>query len=120
MFKKFLIYLLLFNFLNTILFTAETPSDIAKKGTILLTDEINSVVEFVMQDCLDIEDSTPEDEDDDNPDPLKTVKLFENNVALDFSLVILQGYLKEPNYLPFKDSFKDYFSALVAPPPKLA
>lgn len=71
-FKKFIILLILLNYLNTSVFLPETePLYLYNSDDIEIQDEINTLVEFVIDICMDTPDETPEDEDDDIPDNIK-------------------------------------------------
>jgi hypothetical protein len=73
--KKLFIYFLLLTMINSTFFVGENQDDKPFDGIEEVNEEeYNSVVEFVMEGCMDIPDETPEDEDDDIPDSFKPSK----------------------------------------------
>jgi hypothetical protein len=76
MIYKLATYILLFNFVNTMFFhelymlapRKTSPYDLQVRET----DEINSLVEFIIEFCLGIPGDTPEEDFDDNPDHIST------------------------------------------------
>lgn len=84
--------------------------------------EINSIVEYVVEECLDIKDDTPEDEDDDWEDPFKTEKaskcaapelMFEYGLSLSCRDMIVYSPLVNP-------TFNKIFLEIKSPPPRQA
>jgi hypothetical protein len=120
MYKQIISILLLLNFLNTVLFSVESVDSTPKDGIQDTVEEINSVVEFVVEDCMDIADATPEDEDDDINDPFKVEKVVTDYNLDNFSFD-LNTYT---NNISYKDYFhlKGYSCALdiLSPPPRIS
>jgi hypothetical protein len=120
MFQKFVLYILLFNFLNTFLFTAETVDTNPKDNKEEVTEELNSIVEYVVEDCMEMGDEIPEDEDDDLQDPYKIEKCLDNYYITEDFFQIPDNTMK-PVY-GRKPSSRSCSRALeiLSPPPKLA
>ncbi len=76
MIKKLTIYFLLFNFINTVLFYNNEEGNNCLATTSVSADagEINSLIEYLLEDFFNLHDNTPEDEDDDWSDPFKAPK----------------------------------------------
>lgn len=99
MFKKILLYFLLINFINTVLFY-NNEGDIyaisVKPLAHFHKGEINSLFEFFLEECFNVEDTSPEDEDDDWLDPFKTeikdVFYAHEFYLVPFSLNALRGF----------------------------
>lgn len=110
--KKLLIYCLLLTMINSTFFVGENHNNNSNQ------EEYNSVIEFVMEGCLDIPDETPEDEDDDIPDTFKPQ--MDN-----YSIVIFECkhlFYSKGSPLTSFDIFTAYscFLDKNSPPPKLA
>jgi hypothetical protein len=120
MYKQIITILLLFNFLNTVLFSVETVDATPYDGIQDTVEEINSVVEFVVQDCMDIPDETPEDEDDDCTDFFKVEKVVTDYDLSNFTFT-LNSFT---NFISYKSYFhlKGYSCALdiLSPPPRIS
>jgi hypothetical protein len=77
---KIATYFLLLNFVNTMFFHElsmlaphkTSPYDLQARET----DEINTLVEFVLEYCLDLPGDTPEEDFDDNPDHISTCNYY--------------------------------------------
>jgi hypothetical protein len=73
---KIATYILLLNFVNTMFFHElsmlaphrTSPYDLQARET----DEVNTLVEFILEYCLGIPGDTPEEDFDDNPDHIFT------------------------------------------------
>jgi len=64
MFKKLAAFLLLLSHINSSMLLPQADElDVYANGQ--QTDDINTIVEYIQQEVLDIPDETPEDEDDD-------------------------------------------------------
>jgi hypothetical protein len=124
MFKRLLTYFLLFNFLNTVFFCNNEPEDynLFSEREEIQEGEINSLVEYVVEKCLDIKDVTPEDEDDDWDDPFKTEKVGKNtNPILLFEFDLHVTYSDELPYPSYCNStFNKVFLEIHSPPPRVA
>jgi hypothetical protein len=76
MIYKIVTYVLLLNFVNTMFFHElpmlaphrTSPFDLQERET----DEVNTLVEFIIESCLGISGDTPEEDFDDNPDHIST------------------------------------------------
>ena len=73
MLRKAVTYLLLFTLVNTTFF----PEENSELALNFQKEEINSFLEFIDEVFMGNHDITPEDEDDDIPDPLKHGKAFD-------------------------------------------
>src|SRR5215208_1440133 len=64
MFKKLAAFLLLLSHINSSMLIPQADEfDVYANGQ--QTDDINTIVEYIQQEVLDVPDETPEDEDDD-------------------------------------------------------
>ncbi|HXA02887.1 MAG TPA: hypothetical protein VNW99_12910 [Cytophagaceae bacterium] len=81
-------------------------------------EEINSIVEYVVEDCMEIPDATPEDEDDDLQDPFKIEKSLNNYSITEYFFAILESPVK--TIYGIKPSSGKYSRSLeiLSPPPK--
>lgn len=118
MLRKLVLYLLILNFLNTVLFAGEssdeTPFDNKEEANI---EEYNSMVEFVVEGCLEMPDKSPEDEDDDVPDGFKTEKQldFYSPSFLTFQFFKHNAQIKHIHIAPH---ILDFSPEQNSPPPK--
>lgn len=76
MLNKIVIYFLLLCFINTAFLPGENIDDTPFNGVEEVEEEYNSLYELVREGFMEIEDPTPEDEDDDLPDWLKKTSNF--------------------------------------------
>jgi len=120
--KKIILYFLLFNFTNTVLFYNNERKDEIIGGSFSAENfgEINSMAEYVVENWMGIEDQTPEDEDDDWSDPFKIEKnTFCSNFNLSFentkTFLVLGNERAIPYYTP---SFHIVFIDIISPPPR--
>jgi hypothetical protein len=124
MIKKIVIYILLLNFLNTVFFYNNEPADynIFNHEQSIQEEEINSLVEFVVEECMDIKDTTPEDEDDDWSDPFKVEKVDKcSNPTPVFEYDLSMAYIESLTYSPYYNStFNKVFIEILSPPPRQA
>jgi hypothetical protein len=120
MFKRIAVILLLCNFINTVLFTTETVDLTPNNGQEEVVEEINSLVEFVVQDCMDIPDDTPEDEDDDMADPFQAEKTIDlQSISIfEFRIPSIFGHISHCS--TFTSSHYSCSLEILSPPPKLA
>lgn len=119
--KKVLIYLLFLSYINTAFMTGEAcngSSGYGSKGK--NQEEYNTIVEFVLEGCMDVPDATPEDEDDDIPDSAKTGKMLDYYFNSTFSYH--SPILNTKRNTSLFDSFNlyEFIPEKNSPPPKLA
>lgn len=124
MLKKATIYFLLFNFINTVLFYNNEGDglDTVKRTVKAQAGEINSLVEYVVEDCFNIEDATPEDEDDDWSDPFKTEKRDMCNAPIFHFIEQNDPYNWNDfsNFTQYESFFSNVYLDKSSPPPKQA
>lgn len=126
MLKKVTIYFLLFNFINTVLFynneNEGNSLDTLKKSVKAQSGEINSLVEYVVEDCFNIEDSTPEDEDDDWSDPFKTEKrdMCSSPIFHFIEQADASHWNNVSNFTHYESFFSNVYLDKSSPPPKPA
>lgn len=112
--------LLLIHINGSMLLSQQDESDIYCNGRPV--DDINSVIEYVQQEVLHIQDSTPEDEDDDKGRDIKLVKAGDNLCEQAVRSIQITrpekdgahrffDLLKEPTFLISYD--------IITPPPKV-
>ena len=119
--KKILIYLLLLSYINSAFLTGEACIDSSAYGAKGKNqEEYNTIVEFVMEDCMDIHDATPEDEDDDIPDSAKTGKMLDYYFNTPFAYhSLIFNTERNTSYFDFLDLYEIILEEN-SPPPKFA
>jgi hypothetical protein len=121
MMQKAVIWLLLLNLLNT-LFFAEVPGWRGQeKGTIAATgtaSTIDSLVELVLEYCLEMPDVTPADDFDDLPDDLKRGKFIEYFLLPQPNRIDRLSYLSSLDYRIFQEYIPFLYLDVISPPPK--
>ena len=120
MWRKYLLYFLLINILNTAFFPGENLDDNPLDGLEEVgQEEFNTIVEYLIEDLLGHVDQTPEDEDDDAPDTVKFEKqvdpFYLSCFKMEFtpikeSIVYSSFYLSRANIFCLE---------IHAPPPKI-
>ena len=120
MFKKLAAFLLLLSHINSSMLLPQADElDVYANGQ--QTDDINTVVEYIQQEVLDIPDETPEDEDDDKGQNLISWKWGDEA----FQQVFTQIQVDHPQSDNFGKDFPVYKEKeflisydITTPPPK--
>jgi hypothetical protein len=122
--KKATILFLLLNYLNTSVFFPEIIPLFSDSCATEVQDEINSVVEFFTDRCMDTPDTTPEDEDDDIPDGGKfgeNANQSELHHVINLQMPLFYHQKQEntyPNHYHF--SWIDAHLGSFSPPPEIS
>jgi hypothetical protein len=117
MWKKAVIYFLLLSFINTAFLPGEKVDETPFNGIEEVEEEYNSLYELVEEGLMGVQDTTPEDEDDDIPDWLKKTTDFYYHHNLEITILTNTYSLDYKSFV----SITPYFSFLEisSPPPKL-
>lgn len=116
MWKKAIIYFLLLSFINTAFLPGEPVDATPLNGMEEAEEEYNTLYELITEGFLGMHDSTPEDEDDDNPDWLKKTSDFfckhtlGITLSADSHLIDYMDFVIINRYLSFLE--------ISSPPPK--
>jgi hypothetical protein len=118
MLKQAVIYLLLISFINTAFLPGENIDDTPFNGVEEVEEEYNSLYELVEEGLIGVKDTTPEDEDDDNPDWLKKTSDFFYNYNSEISIILTDNI--EQLFVPIIINPYTSFLQAFSPPPKLS
>jgi len=119
MWKTVLTYILLLFFLNTSLLPVENEDDTPFSNIEEIEEEYNNIIELIQEVFLGIEDDTPEDEDDDNPDWYKKPNDFFYCQIIN-NILVIQYSLSEIWKFPLIIRPYSSFIEQAYPPPKQA
>src|SRR5215210_1991943 len=89
--KKLLAFIFLLSHINsTMLLPQVVETDVFRNGR--QVDDINTIVEYIQQEILDITDDSPEDEDDDNGCDFKSFKFGDESCAPRFRFLLIDHF----------------------------
>lgn len=120
--KQVLLFFLLFNFINTMVFPtvmSVSRASVFKSQLTSALENPSSLTEFILEECLQVDDATPDEQERDISD---LEKLYDEEIdlldALETGIAFQQGYNETQHYLGLKYPLTFPCSHSSTPPPE--
>jgi hypothetical protein len=120
--KQVLLFFLLFNFINTMVFPtvmSVSRASVFKSQLTSALENPSSLTEFILEECLQVDDATPDEQERDISD---LEKLYDEEIdlldALETGIAFQQWYNETQHYLGLKYPLTFPCSHSSTPPPE--